>query len=135
MPKRMTFTDLQRHKLCIYTYNKPSNSKTKHHRTVTYSELDLALKKFMLIYQYRTVLTNALLVEKAKSLANGLKNLQKLQEEAAFVDIVAINNIMLSIKDRLKPDHILATQQLSEYKKIRNASQLYCVQILMVLSK
>ena len=52
--------------------NEPSNSKTKRHRTVTYPELDLALKEFVLIYQHRTVLTDNLLVEKAKALADGL---------------------------------------------------------------
>src|SRR6185437_11764994 len=99
-----------------------SNFKTKRHRAVTYPELDLTLKEFVLIYQHRTVLTDALLVEKAKVLADGLgipqgtlnfspgwlykfKNrngirLRQLQGEAASADMVAINNVMPSIKNK-----------------------------------
>ncbi|CAG8441378.1 2386_t:CDS:2 [Dentiscutata heterogama] len=52
--------------------NKIINSNTKRHKTVTYPKLDLALKEFMLIYQHQTILSDALLVEKAKALADGL---------------------------------------------------------------
>ena len=97
------------------------NSNTKRHRAVTYPELDLALKEFVLIYQHRTILTDALLVEKAKVIADSLgisqgalsffpgwlykfKNqnsirLHKLQGESASANIVAINNVMPSIKN------------------------------------
>ncbi|CAG8826809.1 16233_t:CDS:1, partial [Racocetra persica] len=43
------------------------------YRAVTYPELDLTLKEFMLIYQHKTVLNNALLIEKARALADSLE--------------------------------------------------------------
>ncbi|CAG8750940.1 18233_t:CDS:2, partial [Racocetra persica] len=42
------------------------NSDIKHHRAVIYSELDFMLKEFVLIYQNKMILSDALLVEKAK---------------------------------------------------------------------
>ncbi|CAB5332560.1 unnamed protein product [Rhizophagus irregularis] len=45
---------------------------TKRHKPVTYPELKLALKEFVLDYQHRTVLSDALLIEKAKMIADGL---------------------------------------------------------------
>ncbi|CAG8492815.1 36207_t:CDS:2, partial [Racocetra persica] len=89
-------------------------------------------------------LTDALLVEKAKILADGLGI---PQEEATSADVVAINSIMPSIKNKysnypperiynidetglfyqLKPDHTLVTQRLSECKQTKSASQLHCI--------
>ncbi|CAG8677627.1 15771_t:CDS:2 [Cetraspora pellucida] len=108
MPKRTTLNDTQKHELC-------------HYRTVTYSELDLALKKFMLIYQHQTILSDALLDKKAKTLADSLeipqgalnfssswlykfKNqnsiyLYLLQEEFVSANEVAISNIILVLKN------------------------------------
>ncbi|CAG8715642.1 34106_t:CDS:2, partial [Racocetra persica] len=40
--------------------------------TVTVPELELALKKFILIYQYRTILSDTMMIEKAKLLADKL---------------------------------------------------------------
>ncbi|PKK72688.1 hypothetical protein RhiirC2_643752, partial [Rhizophagus irregularis] len=79
---------------------------------VTSPELELALKEFILNYQYRIILSDAILVEKAKLLANGLgvpENMlqfssgwlqgfkkhngicqEKLQEEAASANEAAI---------------------------------------------
>ncbi|CAG8621804.1 3086_t:CDS:2, partial [Dentiscutata heterogama] len=102
MPKRTTLTAEQKNELCAYALDKStisrilktseerlgngiSNSKTKRHRAVTYPELDLALKEFVLIYQHRTVLTDALLVKKVKN-QNGIR-LQQLQEEAVSADM------------------------------------------------
>ncbi|CAG8715150.1 18307_t:CDS:2, partial [Racocetra persica] len=127
-----------------------SNSKTKRHRAVTYPELDLALKEFMLIYQHRTVLTDALLVEKAKVLADGLRisqgtlnfspgwlykfknqngiRLRQLQGEAASADMVAINNVMLLIKNKCAsypPERIYnidETRLFYRYKSLINGS-------------
>jgi hypothetical protein len=98
------------------------NSNTKRHRTVTYPELDLALKEFVSIYQHRTVLSDVLLIEKAKILANGLgipqgalnfspgwlykfKNrngirLRQLQGEAASANEEAIGDYMPIIKNK-----------------------------------
>jgi len=42
------------------------------HKPVTFPELELALKEFVLNYQHRTILSDAILTEKAKLLANGL---------------------------------------------------------------
>ena len=45
---------------------------TKRHKSVTYPELEYALKEFVLTYQHRTVLSDAILIEKAKMIADGL---------------------------------------------------------------
>jgi hypothetical protein len=45
---------------------------TKRHKPVTYPELEFALKEFVLDYQHQTVLTDAILIEKAKMIADGL---------------------------------------------------------------
>ena len=49
--------------------------KQKRHKSVTYPELELALnvKEFVLNYQHRTILSDAILIEKAKLLAEGLE--------------------------------------------------------------
>ncbi|CAG8763913.1 15090_t:CDS:1, partial [Dentiscutata heterogama] len=44
----------------------------KRHRTVTVPELELVLKEFILIYQHRTILSDAMMIEKAKLLADEL---------------------------------------------------------------
>ena len=49
------------------------NSATKHHKAVVVPELELALKEFVLTYQHRAILSDALLIEKAKLLANELE--------------------------------------------------------------
>ena len=48
------------------------NPDTKQHKIVTSPELEQALKEFVLTYQHQTILSDALLIEKAKLLANGL---------------------------------------------------------------
>ncbi|CAB5395214.1 unnamed protein product [Rhizophagus irregularis] len=45
---------------------------TKRHKLVIYSEFKFALKEFILTYQHRTVLSNVLLVEKARMIADEL---------------------------------------------------------------
>jgi hypothetical protein len=45
---------------------------TKQHKSVTYPELELALKEFVLDYQHQTVLSDALLIKKAKMITEGL---------------------------------------------------------------
>ena len=49
------------------------NSATKCHKAVVVPELELALKEFVLTYQHRVILSDALLIEKAKLLANELE--------------------------------------------------------------
>src|SRR6266542_1618470 len=46
---------------------------TKRHKDVIVPELELALKEFVLTYQHRTILSDALLIEKAKLLADELQ--------------------------------------------------------------
>ena len=48
------------------------NHEAKRHRSVTIPELELALKEFVLVYQEQTILSDALLIEKAKLLAKDL---------------------------------------------------------------
>src|SRR5687767_13061355 len=45
----------------------------KRHKPVTFPELELALKEFVLTYQHRTILSDAILIEKAKLLVKGLE--------------------------------------------------------------
>ncbi len=47
--------------------------KQKQNKSVIFPELELALKKFVLNYQYQAILSDALLIKKAKLLANGLE--------------------------------------------------------------
>ena len=49
------------------------NPNIKRHKPVSYLELELALKKFVLDYQHQTILSDAILIEKVKILANTLK--------------------------------------------------------------
>ena len=49
------------------------NPATKCHKAVVVPELELALKEFVLTYQHRVILSDALLIEKAKLLANELE--------------------------------------------------------------
>ena len=44
----------------------------KWHKPVTFSELELAFKEFVLSYQHWAILSDAILTEKAKLLASGL---------------------------------------------------------------
>ncbi|CAG8778276.1 25189_t:CDS:2, partial [Dentiscutata erythropus] len=109
------------------------NSNAKHHRAVTYPELDQALKEFVLIYQNKTILSNAILVKKAKLFANGLGI---PEGEAESADEVAIINALPALRNKcsnypieriynmdetglffkLEPDRSLATQCLSGRK-------------------
>lgn len=88
------------------------NPEAKRHKSVTVPELELAIREFVLNYQHKTVITDALLIEKAKKLASGfgvsedtLKfslgwlekfkkrnkiHYEKLQGEAASADQTAI---------------------------------------------
>ena len=45
----------------------------KRHKAVNVPELELALKEFVLCYQNKTILSDAILIEKAKLLANELE--------------------------------------------------------------
>jgi hypothetical protein len=49
------------------------NLEQKRHKSVMYPELELALKEFILRYQHQTILSNAILIEKAKLLASELE--------------------------------------------------------------
>src|SRR6266511_1669881 len=49
------------------------NPNVKQHKPVSYPKLELAFKEFVLDYQHRTILSDAILIEKAKLLANGLE--------------------------------------------------------------
>ncbi|CAG8547800.1 1700_t:CDS:2, partial [Dentiscutata heterogama] len=49
------------------------NLDTKRHKPVTFLELELALKEFILVYQDQTILSDAIIIEKAKLLAKGFK--------------------------------------------------------------
>lgn len=94
----------------------------KRHRPVTFPELELALKEFVLCYQHRAILSDAILIEKAKLLASGLgipENVlqfssgwlqgfkkrngirqQKLQGEAASADQTAITEALPLLREK-----------------------------------
>ncbi|PKY61852.1 hypothetical protein RhiirA4_487413, partial [Rhizophagus irregularis] len=48
------------------------NPEAKRHKAVVVPELELILKEFVLTYQHRTILSDAILVEKVKQLADKL---------------------------------------------------------------
>ncbi|CAB5349997.1 unnamed protein product [Rhizophagus irregularis] len=52
---------------------KLANPEAKRHKPVAVLELELALKEFVLCYQHKTILSDAILIEKAKLLANELE--------------------------------------------------------------
>ena len=49
------------------------NPEAKRYKTVAAPELEFVLKEFVLTYQHKTILSDALLIEKAKSLADELE--------------------------------------------------------------
>jgi len=97
------------------------NPNLKRHKSVTYPELELALKEFVLNYQHRTVLSDAILIEKAKMIADGLDiprdalqfslgwlhkfkdcngiRQQKLEGEASSADEAAIANTLPLLRE------------------------------------
>jgi Tc5 transposase DNA-binding domain len=98
-----------------------ANPVAKRHKSVRCPQLELALKEFLLIYQRRTIISDSLLIEKAKQLADALGIqgkiqfsagwLQKfkarhgirhrtLEGEAASADQAAIVNSMPLLRDR-----------------------------------
>ncbi|CAG8570789.1 13940_t:CDS:2 [Dentiscutata heterogama] len=86
MLKRTTLTDTQKFEFCIYARdnkrtcseydqklsNEVTSPEAKHHKAVAIPELELAFKEFILIYQNRTILSDAMIVEKTKLLAEEL---------------------------------------------------------------
>ncbi|CAG8652504.1 4020_t:CDS:2, partial [Diversispora eburnea] len=80
--KKITLTDTQKYELCLYANN---NKKTRSEYVewveqkwgvridkITFPELELALKEFVLSYQHRVILSDSILIKKAKLLAIGL---------------------------------------------------------------
>ena len=49
------------------------NPEVKHHRSVAFPELKAALKEFFLCYQNKTILSDAVLIKKAKLLVEQLE--------------------------------------------------------------
>src|SRR6266540_1256033 len=64
---------------------------TKRHKDVIVPELELALKEFVLTYQHRTILSDALLIEKAKLLADKLQ----VPQETLQVYQILLNYLIL----------------------------------------
>ena len=101
--------------------NEITTPDAKRHRSVTYPELEHALKEFVLIRQHQTVLSDAILIERAKLLASGLgipegalnfsvgwlqkfkirNNIHqvKLQGEAASVNLITVANSLPQLRD------------------------------------
>jgi len=98
------------------------NQEAKRQKSLTVPELELALKEFILVYQERTILSDALLIEKAKSLAqdlgisedtlqfspgwlykfknrNGIRR-EKLYGEEASADLNAITESLPLLRDK-----------------------------------
>src|SRR6266498_5349312 len=65
----------------------------KRHKGVIVLKLELALKEFVLTYQYRTILSDALLIEKAKLLADELQ----VPQGTLQVCQILLNYLILSI--------------------------------------
>lgn len=99
-----------------------SNPNAKRHKPVTIPELELALKEFILIYQNKTILSDAVIIEKAKKLANSLEipdgtlsfshgwlqkfkdrngiHQQKLHGEASSVDLSIVVDALPLLKNK-----------------------------------
>src|SRR6266542_4300441 len=97
-------------------------SEQRRHRPVTFPELELALKEFVLSYQHRAILNDAILIKKAKLLASGLEipenalqfssgwlqgfkkrngiRQQKFQGEAASADQTAIIEALPLLREK-----------------------------------
>ncbi|GBB85858.1 hypothetical protein RclHR1_12300001 [Rhizophagus clarus] len=99
-----------------------TNPEQKRHNSVMYPELKLALKEFVLRYQHQTILSDAILIEKAKLLAselgvpedtlqfssswlqefkkkNGIRQ-EKLHGEAASSDQTAIDEALPLLRNK-----------------------------------
>ena len=98
-----------------------TNPDAKRLKNLTVPELELALKEFILIYQDRVILSDVILLEKAKKIANGLGvpegtlafssgwlhrfkkrngiQVRKLQGEASSADINAITEALPLLKN------------------------------------
>jgi transposase len=99
-----------------------TNPNVKRHKNLTVPQLELALKEFVLINQNRAILSEAILIEKAKQIANGLGveegtlkysagwlhrfkkrngiQEQKLQGEASSADLNAITEALPMLKNK-----------------------------------
>ncbi|CAG8752139.1 10682_t:CDS:2, partial [Rhizophagus irregularis] len=80
-----------------------TKSEAKHHKPVTVPVLELALKEFVLCYQHKTILSDAILIEKAKILAI------KLHGEADSANENAIAEALLLLQNKCAeypPDRI-----------------------------
>ncbi|EXX66100.1 hypothetical protein RirG_127040 [Rhizophagus irregularis DAOM 197198w] len=67
-----------------------ANPEVKRHKPVAVPELELALKEFVLCYQHKTILSDAILIEKAKLLANELEVPQETLQVKHFFLIIYI---------------------------------------------
>uniref|UniRef100_U9SWB4 HTH CENPB-type domain-containing protein n=1 Tax=Rhizophagus irregularis (strain DAOM 181602 / DAOM 197198 / MUCL 43194) TaxID=747089 RepID=U9SWB4_RHIID len=95
-----------------------TKSEAKHHKPVTVPVLELALKEFVLCYQHKTILSDAILIEKAKILASELEVpqgmlqfskgwLQKFKEHSANENAIAEALLLLQNKcAEYPPDRI-----------------------------
>ena len=61
------------------------NPEAKRHKPVAVPELELALKEFVLCYQHKTILSDAILIEKAKLLAEELEVPQGTLQVQIFI--------------------------------------------------
>ncbi|CAG8623485.1 22565_t:CDS:2, partial [Dentiscutata erythropus] len=132
-----------------------SNSNVKRHRSVTAPEVELALKEFVLNYQHKTILSDAVLIKKAKLLAAGLGVpegtlqfssgwLQKFKErngirqvkpqgEAASADNVAIAG---NRAEDLKMNVLQAIRYtIQAWNEVTNDTIRYCWRHTNILSK
>ncbi|CAG8757556.1 3576_t:CDS:2 [Dentiscutata erythropus] len=121
MPKRTILPDTQKFEFCVYARD---NKRTRPEfvkwieenwgsKAITVPELELALKKFILIYQYRTILSDAMIIKKAKLLADELEvsenKLYFSSREARSVDenVITVSLPLLQSKCSEYPlDHI-----------------------------
>ncbi|GBB83354.1 hypothetical protein RclHR1_10090001, partial [Rhizophagus clarus] len=72
-----------------------TNPEAKQHKAVAILELKLALKEFVLTYQHRVILSDALLIEKAKLLAEELEVSEGTLQLQKFKDRNGIRQVKL----------------------------------------
>ncbi|CAG8798688.1 14735_t:CDS:2, partial [Dentiscutata erythropus] len=94
-----------------------SNPSSKCYRAVTYPELDQALKEFVLIYQNKTILSDAFLVKKAKHtkilFADTNTNLQDLSDDISQTMNSELDDFS-DILEALHP-HLTYSMQVEEF--------------------
>ncbi|CAG8551392.1 7484_t:CDS:2 [Dentiscutata erythropus] len=92
MPPKTTLTDVQKLEFCCFANENTmtrkkqltaeiDNPNKRQNRSVTVPHFELAFKEFILTYQHRIIISEAMLIEKAKQLSKGLGIPEEVENE------------------------------------------------------